>query len=95
MPGRELALIFPYLLHVGRALSYIVMSGSEMEKNVQNILVEGQSFEKALRDSFVDVYTQYTYQDIFDRNPECATCGHRYKCLSCRANVLADGKPLF
>lgn len=87
----EATMIFPYLLPDGRVLPCIAMSGSEMENIAPNIFDKGQSLEKALSDSSVDTYTRYTYQELFERNPECAACEHKYVCSGCRANALANG----
>lgn len=87
----EATKIFPYLLPDGRVLPCIAMSGSEMENIAPNIFDEGQSLEKALSNSPVDTYTKYTYNDLFERNPECASCEHRYICTGCRARALTNG----
>lgn len=87
----EATRIFPYLLPDGRVLPCIAMSGSEMENLAPNIFDEGQSLEKALSNSPVDTYTKYTYDDLFKRNAECASCEHRYICTGCRANAVVNG----
>lgn len=87
----EFVRLFPYLLPDGRVLPCIAMSGSEMENIAPNIFEDGQSLEKALSSSPIDTYTNYTYQDLFEHNPECKTCEHRFKCSGCRANALANG----
>lgn len=87
----EATKVFPYLLPDGRLLPCIAMSGSEMENIAPNIFDEGQSLEKALSDSPVDTYAKYTYNDLFERNSECASCEHRYICTGCRARALTNG----
>lgn len=87
----EPARIFPYLLPDGRVLPCIAMSGSEMENIAPNIFDEGMSLEKALYDSPINTYTNYTYKDLFDNNSECAECEHKFRCSGCRANSLSCG----
>lgn len=87
----EATMIFPYLLPNGKVLPCIAMSDSELKDIAPNIFDDGESMEKALCDSAVDKYIYYTYSDLFERNPECAACEHKYICSGCRANSLACG----
>lgn len=87
----EMTVISPYLLPDGRVLPCIAMSGSDMENIAPNIFDDGESLEKALSDSPVNTYTKYTYNDLFERNAECASCENKYICTGCRANALAGG----
>ena len=87
----EATMIFPYLLPNGKVLPCIAMSDSELENIAPNIFDEGESLEKALSNSAIDKYTHYTHSDLFENNPECAACEHRYICSGCRANSLSCG----
>lgn len=87
----ESTVYYPYLLPDGRILPCISMSGSKMEDIAPSIFDKDWSMAKILGSSPIEKYSRCTYGDMFERNPECASCEHRFICRGCRANALSCG----
>lgn len=87
----EASKLFPHLLPDGRLLPCMPMCGTEMEEHAPNILSGEYDIAKALIDSPLGKYMQYTYRDVFLHEEECRSCPHKYKCNRCPATSLLYG----
>lgn len=87
----EASKLFPHLLPDGRLLPCMPMCGTEMEEHAANILTGDYDISKALIDSPLGKYMQYTYRDVFLHEEECRRCPHKYQCNRCPATSLLYG----
>ena len=87
----EASKLFPHLLPDGRLLPCMPMCGTEMEEHAPNILTGDYDISKALIDSPLGKYMQYTYRDVFLHEEECRRCPHKYQCNRCPATSLLYG----
>jgi len=91
MPLCEASKLFPHLLPDGRLLPCMPMCGTEMEEIAPNILTGEYDICRALTDSPLGAYMNYTYHDVFEREAECNACEHKYRCTRCPAASLPHG----
>jgi radical SAM protein with 4Fe4S-binding SPASM domain len=87
----EASRLFPHLLPDGRLIPCLPMSGSLIEDMAPNILDEGWSISRALKESPCETFINGRYRDLFAHNAECGSCEYRYRCSPCRAKALLKG----
>lgn len=91
----EASRLFPHLLPDGRLLPCMPMCGTELERVAPNILSGEYDICRALVDSPLGEYMNYTYREAFAHEPECAACAHRLHCTRCPATSLLVGGHVF
>lgn len=94
IPLCEASKLFPHLLPDGRLLPCMPMCGTEMEKIAPNILSSEYDICRALTDSPLGAYMNYTYHDAFQAVAECNACEYKYRCNRCPAASLPYGSVL-